>query len=388
MATRILAVTGTRAEYGLLQPLLRLLGSDPRFDLRLIVTGAHLSGTFGLTYRQVLRDGFSIAARVPIETKGDRPADIAVASARALEGMARVFSKMKPDWVLLLGDRYETLSAAIAAHLCAIPIAHISGGEVTGGATDDAFRHAITKMSMLHFTATEAYRRRVIQLGESPSRVFRVGALGIDNIRSIPPLDPRVLEKGLGISLREPFLLVTFHPVTLDREKPAAQFRVLLDALEQLFPMKMVMTYPNADAGGKSIIRMIEKFAARHRGLVAVTPSLGQERYLSLMRIAGAVVGNSSSGIVEAPFLHIPTVDIGNRQSGRIAAASVIHCKLEKGAILRSVRRALSPDFATFIRGVRNPYGKGDTAPKILKIILRFAPLQNIQKGFFDLDHG
>ncbi|HUX83944.1 MAG TPA: UDP-N-acetylglucosamine 2-epimerase [Chitinophagaceae bacterium] len=387
MATRILVVTGTRAEYGLLRPLLRLLESNASFDLRLVVTGAHLSGTFGLTYREILRDGFSIAARVPIETGRDRPADIAASSARALEGMARVFSRMKPDWVLLLGDRYETLSTAIAAHLCAIPIAHISGGEVSAGATDDAFRHAITKMSLLHFTATEDYRRRVIQLGESPSRVFRVGALGIDNIRSLSPMTREELEKDLGISLRDPFLLVTFHPVTLDADKPSSQFRILLMALEQLFPMKMVMTYPNADAGGKSIIRMIESFSARHRGMVAASPSLGQHRYLSLMRIAGAVVGNSSSGIVEAPSLKVPTVDIGNRQSGRSAAASVIRCRLEQKAILRSVRKALSGDFATFIRGVKNPYGNGETAPKILKILERFASQKNIQKGFFDLDH-
>jgi UDP-hydrolysing UDP-N-acetyl-D-glucosamine 2-epimerase len=386
MATRIAIVTGTRAEYGLLQPLAGLIRKHRPFDLQLIVTGTHLSAEFGSTYRQILKDGFTIAAKVPIEMKGDGPLAVSVSASRALEGLARAFARLKPDWVILLGDRYETLTAAMAAHLAGIPVAHISGGELTAGATDDAFRHAITKMSFLHFTATEAYRRRVIQLGEDPSRVFHVGALGIDNIRRLPVLSREDLEKELDISLEPSFLLVTFHPVTLDKQPAGEQFSILLECLEKMFPVKSIITFPNADAGGKSIIALIRDFASRHPQQVRATPSLGQLKYLSLMKFASAVVGNSSSGIVEAPSLQTPTVDIGNRQKGRIAADSILHTPLQGRKILQSIRQALSPDFATFIRGVKNPYDKGDTASRILKVLVRYASRKDIQKTFFDIN--
>ncbi|HVB02204.1 MAG TPA: UDP-N-acetylglucosamine 2-epimerase [Chitinophagaceae bacterium] len=384
MNTKIAVVTGTRAEYGLLQPLISLIRDHPLLDLQLIVTGSHLSAAFGKTSRQITQDGFPIKARVDIQVKGESPLDIAASAGIALSGLSRAFGRLKPDWLILLGDRYEILCAAVAAHLAAIPIAHISGGELTQGATDDAFRHAVTKLSYLHFTATETYRNRVIQLGESPSRVFNVGALGIDNIRRLKPSTREELEKELELDLSVPSLLVTFHPVTLDKVPAEKQFRVVLDALETLMPISIILTYPNADAGGHAIIRMADRFAFRHPGQVRVLPSLGQQRYLSLLHQVSAVVGNSSSGIVEAPSIPVPAVDIGNRQQGRIAAASVIHTGLDKQAIIRGINKALSADFATFIRKVKNPYSRLDAAGHILKTLLRFRELEDIQKSFYD----
>lgn len=385
MPTKIAVVTGTRAEYGLLLPLIRLIRQHRSLELQLVVTGTHLSKEWGMTYHSIQEDGIPISAKLDIQVGGDDFQHIAESTAKALSGLARVFSRLKPDWLILLGDRYETLAAATAAHLAGIPIAHISGGELTAGATDDAFRHAITKMAYLHFTSTKKYRDRVIQLGEDPSRVFLVGAIGIDNIRQLPLLSRKELEKDLGIDLSGPTLLVTFHPVTLERQPADQQFRVLLRALEICMPIRIILTFPNADAGGKSIIRLIKPFAAKHAGQVLATASLGQLRYLSLMKYASAVVGNSSSGIVEAPSLHTPTVDIGTRQKGRIAAASILHVELDKQAIVKGIRKALSKDFATFIRGVKNPYGHGGTAARILKILLRFKKTKDLQKKFYDL---
>lgn len=380
---RVAVFTGTRAEYGLLHGLMRAIEASARLDLQVIVGGMHLSPELGLTWRDIEADGFAIDARVEMLLASDTAVGVVKSMGLGTIGLADALDRLRPDLLVLLGDRFEALAAAQAALILGIPIAHIHGGEITEGAYDDAIRHAITKMASLHFTAAAPYRRRVIQMGEAPGRVFDVGALGLERLAREAPVGRDALSAGLGLDPRLPFFLVTYHPATRADEDPAATFQALLAALDQFPDHQAILTYPNADDGGRAIISLIDDYARGHPGRARAFASLGSRRYLAALRHAAAVVGNSSSGIIEAPACGVPTVDIGARQGGRLAAGSVIHCGVTPGAIAEAIALALSPDFQGRCRHQENPYGHGDTAGRIVAI-LEGHPW-DIHKRFHDL---
>ena len=384
---KICIVTGSRAEWGLLSGLARKITDDPELELQIIATNMHLSPEFGLTYREIERQGFRINRKVEMLLSSDSANATGKSVGLATIGFADAYEELAPDMLLVLGDRYEILAAVTAALFYKIPVAHLHGGEVTEGAYDDAIRHAITKMSHLHFTSTEEYRRRVIQLGEQPERVFHVGAIGIDNIRHIALLDKKVLEEQLDFPFDRKTVLVTYHPETLDAIPVEEQFRNLLEALDDRQDIRILFTLPNSDTGGRIIVRMIEEFVARNKQRARAYTSLGQLRYLSALRFVAAVVGNSSSGILEVPSFGKPTLDIGNRQKGRLAANSVVHCGVSGAEISEGLNRVLSDAFAKQTACVQNPYEKEDWALEILKILKNY-PLDGIvQKTFYDIRH-
>lgn len=365
MRRNLCAVTGTRSEYGLLVPLLKAVAREPCFRLQLVATGAHLSPEFGLTYREIERDGFVIDRKIEMLLSSDTPVGIAKSIGLGVIGFAEAFDQLRPDLLILLGDRYEALAAAQAALVAKIPIAHIGGGDTTEGAFDEAIRHSITKMAHLHFVTNEESARRVGQLGETPEHIYNVGSLGIDRILSLPRLGREELEKSIGFSFRGRNLLITFHPVTLDPEPSGKQYQELLAALDSLGEnYGLIFTGPNADPQSRELMRMTREFAREHPN-AAVFSSLGQMRYFSLIRETDAVVGNSSSGIYEVPSFQKPTVNIGDRQKGRLTAASVINCAPKKEEILKAIRDALDMDCSKAV----NPYGTGNTAEKIVEII-------------------
>lgn len=380
---KICVITGARSEYGLLSPLLKLLKAASGVRLQVMATGMHLSPKFGLTYREILKDDFKIDAMVkfPLPDVCGTPAAIG----KAITAIAPALQKLKPDLVVLLGDRFETFAAATAAYTLKIPIAHLHGGEITAGVFDEAFRHAVTKMSSLHFTATEEYRRRVIQLGESPASVFNVGAIGLDNIGEIEFMSREELGASLGVKLGESLACVTFHPAMFEAASPGAQLKELFRALDNFPGLQVVFTLPNADRGAEEIIQAIRGYAKRNSGRVSAYASLGVRRYLSLIKISKVVIGNSSSGIIEAPSLRVPTVNIGTRQEGRAKAASIIDCPAKTKDIVKAVRQALSPAFASNLTKA-NPYGDGKTAPRIAAILKKKAGLLTVKKEFFDLN--
>lgn len=382
---KICIVTGSRAEYGLLYPLLQRCRKDASVQLQLLVTGMHLLAAFGSTWEQIEKDGFRIDRKVDMLLAADTDAAITKSTGLGLIGMAGALEELQPDWVVLLGDRFETFAAAIAAHMAKIPIVHLHGGELTEGATDDAMRHAITKMAYLHCTATAAYRKRVIQLGEQPARVFNTGAIGIDNIRQLKLLSKTQLSKQLGFSIGDNTLLVTYHPVTLEHQSARQQMKALMKALESFGDYQYLFTLPNADAGGRVIIDCIQEFVQAHPGKAYAFPSLGQLRYLSALQFVQAVLGNSSSGLIEVPYFGKPTVNIGDRQKGRIRPASVIDTGVSVPAITAGISKALSPAFARKCRTVRSPYGNGQTAEKVLQLIKKTGRPLSVKKHFFDL---
>ena len=384
---KICIVSCSRAEWGLLSGLARKITDDPELELQIIATNMHLSPEFGLTYREIERQGFRINRKVEMLLSSDSANATGKSVGLATIGFADAYEELAPDMLLVLGDRYEILAAVTAALFYKIPVAHLHGGEVTEGAYDDAIRHAITKMSHLHFTSTEEYRRRVIQLGEQPERVFHVGAIGIDNIRHIALLDKKVLEEQLDFPFDRKTVLVTYHPETLDAIPVEEQFRNLLEALDDRQDIRILFTLPNSDTGGRIIVRMIEEFVARNKQRARAYTSLGQLRYLSALRFVAAVVGNSSSGILEVPSFGKPTLDIGNRQKGRLAANSVVHCGVSGAEISEGLNRVLSDAFAKQTACVQNPYEKEDSALEILKILKNY-PLDGIvQKTFYDIRH-
>ncbi|MBS1660112.1 MAG: UDP-N-acetylglucosamine 2-epimerase (hydrolyzing) [Bacteroidetes bacterium] len=384
-ALNICVVTGSRAEYGLLYPLMRLIKKKAGVNLQLIVTGMHLSPEFGLTFKQIESDGFTIHEKIEMLLSADTDAAITKSTGLGLISFAGAFQRLKPDWVVILGDRFESFAAAIAAHLAGLPIAHLHGGELTEGATDDAMRHAITKMSYLHFTSTESYRKRVIQLGEDPKRVFNTGAIGLDNIKGLKLLSKKKLEQELAFPINENTILVTYHPVTLEKDQALKQMNQLLQALDKFPELRIIFTLPNADAGGREIIRLINEYVARHTENTRAYTSLGQLKYLSTLQYITAVVGNSSSGILEVPYFNIPTVNIGDRQTGRIKPPSVIDTATDARSIVSGIRKALTPSFAAISKKPVHLYGKGDTAIRILSTIQRFGKPSTIKKKFFDL---
>ncbi len=378
-ARRVCVVTGSRAEYGLLYWLLKGLRDDPAFELQLVATGMHLAPEFGLTYRAIEQDGFRIDAKVEMLLSSDTAVGIAKSMGLGVIGFADAFDRLRPDLLVLLGDRFEIFAAAQAALVARIPIAHIGGGDTTEGAYDEALRHGITKMAHLHFVTNEDSARRVRQMGEDPHSVFVVGSTGIDNIVRLPRLDRAALEASLGWRLRDRNLLVTFHPVTLSEHSAADQFRELLAALETFGEdVGILFTLPNADNEGRSLIAMVEEFVA-NRPWTRAFASLGQQRYLSAMALVDAVVGNSSSGLYEAPSFHKPTVNIGERQKGRLKAASVIDCAPRRDAIVAAIRAAFALDCSKVV----NPYGRGDASEKILAALKRVRdPHALVQKRF------
>jgi UDP-hydrolysing UDP-N-acetyl-D-glucosamine 2-epimerase len=380
MARKIAVFTGTRAEYGLLYWLMKDIQVDPALTLKLLVSGTHLSPEFGLTYRQIEQDGFIIDERIEMLLSSDSAVGVVKGMGLALIGLADALQRQRPDLLVILGDRFEALAAAQAAMLLRIPVAHLHGGEITEGAYDDAIRHAITKLSALHFTSSDEYRQRVIQLGEQPERVFNVGAIGLDHLSRTSLMTLAELGESLNFALEESFFLVTYHPVTLADEPAEQSFMALLRALDQFPDHQVILTYPNADDGGRRIIPLLEEYAACQPQRVKAIPSLGQTRYLSALKLARVVIGNSSSGIIEAPSFCVPTVNIGQRQQGRLAAESILHCAASADAITATIRQALAPLSASLFS---NPYGNGQTSQKILSV-LREAPLSAV-KTFYDI---
>lgn len=384
MRRKICVVTGSRAEYGLLRWIMEGIRAAPDLELQLIATGMHLSPEFGLTFREIERDGFHIDRKVEMLLSSDTAAGIAKSMGLGLIGFGEVLQQLQPDLLLILGDRFEIFSAAAAALVASIPVAHVHGGETTEGAFDEALRHSITKMAQLHFVAADEYRKRVVQLGEHPERVFLVGGLGLDSIIRLPLLERSALEMALGFELGAKSLLVTFHPATLDDADCEQQMAELFAALDRRANTRLIFTLPNADTHGRALAAMIEQYAAA-RSNAHVFVSLGQVRYLSCLKFVDGVVGNSSSGLIEAPSFRIGTVNIGDRQRGRLKAASVIDCEPERESIGAALDRLYSADFRATLTGVRNPYGEGGASEKIVAV-LRTHPLDGIvKKSFHDL---
>lgn len=383
----VCVVTGTRAEYGLLRGVVQKLAQSETLAVRLVVTGAHLCEEFGMTVREIEADGVPIAARIPILKFGTGTAlATAKTTAFALEQFIRYFSAHRPDVVLVLGDRYEIFAVGQAAALLGIPLAHISGGDVTYGAADDYFRHCLTKMASIHFPACEEYAARVIRMGEAPETVHCVGGLGDENIRKLPLMGKDALAQSLGISLQEPYALVTYHPETAGGASPTEQFRALLGALESFAQLHVIFTKSNADAGGASINALIDEACAQKPGRWAAFTSLGVLRYLSAMKYAAAVVGNSSSGVVETPTFGVPTVNIGTRQKGRIICDNVLCCNADEQSIRSAVATALSPAFRRKASGAKSPYNGGETAGRIVAALEHWvqSPAFGRPKTFYD----
>ena len=364
---------------------MRVVENDAALALQTVATGAHLSPKFGMTVREIEADGFSVDAEVDLALADDTPLAVAEATGRAVAGVARALARLRPDCVVLLGDRYEMLAAAQAAFLLGLPIAHLHGGEITEGAMDDSIRHAVTKLAHLHFAAAERYANRIVQMGEDPDRVFNVGALGVDAAMELQPIAEDELDRDLGVPLRDPVLLVTYHPVTLRDGDDGAAVDAMLAALDTVAEARIVVTGVNADPGRSAVARRMAAYAARYPARVTLHESLGQRRYLSVVRRAAAVVGNSSSGVIEAPALGTPTVNVGARQKGRLKAPSVIDCGEAANEIATAVARAIDPAFRRSIAGQHLPYGGGGTARKIAAV-LRSADLSRLKyKTFHDL---
>lgn len=384
---RIGIMTGTRAEYGLLKPLMQEINKDNDLELYLIVSGMHLSPEFGMTYQEIEEDGFEINAKVEMLLSSDSPAGISKSIGLGVIGFADEFQRADLDMLILLGDRYEALSAAISAMVMRIPIAHLHGGELTEGAIDEGIRHSITKMSYLHFTSTEQYRNRVIQLGENPERVFYVGALGVENIKKINLMTKEELERSIHFEIDENTVVVTYHPVTLENNTVEEQFLNLLKVLDRNPKIRMIFTKANADTNGRIVNELIDKYAAQNSERACAFMSLGQKRYLSALKYCRIVIGNSSSGIIEAPSFGKPIINIGDRQKGRICADSVINCGYTQQEIQQAMETALTEEFENKARNCRNPYEKENTAANIISVIKDYLLNDKIKlkKGFYDI---
>lgn len=384
---RIGIMTGTRAEYGLLKPLMQEINKDNDLELYLIVSGMHLSPEFGMTYQEIEEDGFEINAKVEMLLSSDSPAGISKSIGLGVIGFADEFQRADLDMLILLGDRYEALSAAICAMVMRIPIAHLHGGELTEGAIDEGIRHSITKMSYLHFTSTEQYRNRVIQLGENPERVFYVGALGVENIKKINLMTKEELEKSIHFEIDENTVVVTYHPVTLENNTVEEQFLNLLEVLDRNPKIRMIFTKANADTNGRIVNELIDKYAAQNSERACAFVSLGQKRYLSALKYCRIVIGNSSSGIIEAPSFGKPIINIGDRQKGRICADSVINCGYTQQEIQQAMETALTKEFENKASNCRNPYEKENTAANIISVIKDYLLNDKIKlkKGFYDI---
>ncbi len=383
---KVCIITGTRAEYGLLKPVIDKVYHSEELELRLVVTGMHLSGEFGWTYREIEGDGYPIDAKIEMLLSSDTPVGITKSMGVALIGFADYFASHRPDIAVILGDRYEMLAAASAAMTARVPIAHIHGGEKTEGAMDEAIRHSITKMSQIHFTATEEYRRRVIQLGEQPDTVYNVGSLGVENVKNIKLLKQDELEESMGFRFTDKTLMITYHPVTLETYTAAEQFKNILSVIDAHRELSVIFTKANADTDGRIINQMIDEYAAKNGERCKAYASLGQVRYLSALQYCAAVIGNSSSGIAEVPSFGIPTVDVGDRQRGRLSAESVIHCGSSAAEINTALTTALSAEFRDSLDDISNPYEKAGTSDMIVCTIKEFLQVGiDMKKKFYDI---
>ncbi len=368
MKKTITILTATRAEYGLLRPIIKALQDCGEFCVNVVVTGAHLSPEFGQTYKEIEEDGIRIDRKIEILLSSDTPVSISKSMGLGIISFAEYFNENRPDALLVLGDRYETLAVCIAAMNALIPIIHLYGGETTEGAVDEAIRHSVTKMSYLHFTSTEQSRKRVIQLGELPERVFAVGSIGVENALNMSLLSKKDLAENLQFPLDDPYAVVTFHPVTLEGNTSEAQIREILNALNAHKEIKYIFTRANADAEGRIINVILEQYVQMH-GNAIIVDSLGALRYLSALKYAAFVMGNSSSGLAEAPSFHIPTINIGNRQRGRLQGESVINCGPIAEQVCQAIETALSEEFKQIAQKAVNPYGDGNTSIKIVEIL-------------------
>ncbi len=384
MSCKICVITGTRADYGLLRWVMQGIKDDPDLNLQIIATGMHLSPEFGLTYLEIENDGFQIDRKVEMLTSSDTSVGIAKSMGLGLIGFADTLNDLKPDLIVVLGDRFEIFAAVSAALVARIPVAHLHGGETTEGAFDEALRHSITKMAHLHFVATEEYRQRVVQLGEQPERVHLVGGLGIDNVKRMKLLDRDALEASIDLKLGKKNLLITFHPVTLETASAEFQMTELLAALAKLEDTQLIFTMPNADTDGRKLISMVNEFVANHPNSRAFT-SLGQLRYLSCIAHVDGVLGNSSSGLAEVPSFRKGTINIGDRQRGRLQAKSVIQCDPSRADISAAIQTLYSVSFQKSLNEVQNPYGDGGASEKVLAIIKQISLEGLAKKPFYDL---
>ncbi len=383
---KVCVVTGTRAEYGLLKPLIKKIDCDKDLKLQLVVTGMHLSPEFGLTYKEIEQDGFEIIERNEMLLSSDTPNGITKSVGLGTIGFADIFTRIEPDIVVILGDRYEIFAAATAAMIHRIPIAHIHGGELTEGIIDEAIRHAITKMSVLHFTTTQDYRNRVVQLGEHPDRVFCVGSLGVENIKTQLLMSKKELESSIEFNLDKPYIMVTFHPVTLENNTVKQQFQYLLEALDSIHNYIFLFTKANADTDGRIINQEIDAYVNKNKSRVFAVASLGMIRYLSALQYCDMVVGNSSSGIIEAPSFHIPTVNIGNRQKGRVRGKSVVDCECTPNEIIKAIHIAQRMHKVNALQNEDNPYEGKNTSETILDVIKKSVETGiDIKKSFYDI---
>jgi GDP/UDP-N,N'-diacetylbacillosamine 2-epimerase (hydrolysing) len=381
---KICVVTGSRADYGLLKNLLLLIKKEKSLRLQLVVTGSHLSKKYGNTFKEIIKDNIEIINKIDLKLYGDSTLSIAKSMSLGFSKFVKVYEKNKPDIVILLGDRYEIFTACSAASLCGVPIGHIHGGEVTLSSIDEAFRHAISKMSHLHFTATQNYKKRVIQMGESPQNVFNVGGLGVDSIKKTPLYSKSVLEKKLNIKFLKKFILVTYHPETLKKNSSELNVKHLLKALNFMKDTTVIFTMPNSDIESLIIYRLIKKIVSKKKNYY-LFKSLGQKKYYSCCRYSDFMIGNSSSGLLEMPSFKKFSINIGDRQLGRVKAKSVINCKINTISIIKAIKYSLNPVNKLKLKKVVNPYGKGGASKKIIDILKnkRFDNL--ILKGFFDI---
>ncbi len=388
MKKKFCIFTGTRAEYGLLKPLIDEILNDGIFELQILVSGMHLSPEFGLTYKEIEEDGLKIDEKVEILLSADTPSAISKSIGLGLIGYADALNRLKPDMVVILGDRFEALAFAIASYVHRIPIAHLYGGEATWGAMDEGFRNSITKLAYLHFTSTEQYRKRVVQLGEHPDRVFNIGALGIDNIKKLNLLSKEEVEKQLNTNFKQKNILVTYHSSTLDKNSTENEFGTLLNVLKELKDTLIIFTKSNADTEGRIINKMIDDFCMKNSDKAVSFTSLGRLNYLSTIQFVDAVVGNSSSGIIEAPSFKIGTINIGDRQKGRIKADSIIDCEPTDNSIKIAFEKLYSRDFQLKLKTVENPYGDGNSAKRILSILKDKVLYLSVdlKKSFYKID--
>jgi len=384
MKRKICVVTGTRAEYGLLYWLMREIQEDSSLELQLIVTGMHLSPEFGLTYKEIEKN-FKIDKKIEMLLSSDTSVGVSKSMGLAQISFGEAYDELQPDILVVLGDRYEMFSAVSSAMIARVPIAHLHGGETTEGAFDESIRHSITKISHLHFTATDEYKNRVIQLGEQPDKVFNVGGLGIDNIKKLELLSRKEFEESIDFKLNKKNILVTFHPVTLEDSTASEQFKNILDALDELKDTNIIFTKANSDTDGRIINSMIDEYVKNNRDKSVEFTSLGQLRYLSALQYVDAMVGNSSSGLIEAPTFKVGTINIGDRQKGRMMADSIINCGSDIVSIRNAFSKLYSNEFNKVLSDVSNPYGDGGASEKIKDIIKKVSLDNILKKSFYDI---
>lgn len=387
MVKKACVVTATRAEYGLLKPLIDAFQNSDSYQLQLIVSGTHLSAEFGMTWKAIEQDGFTIDAKVDMLLGNDSATAVVKSLGLMCIGISEAFERLQPDFVVILGDRYEMLGVAIAANLFKIPVMHLCGGEITEGALDDNFRHALTKLSHIHFTATDEYRNRVIQLGEQPKYVHNSGAIGLDSVHNLPLMTKAQLAESLNVDLSGSFFLMTYHPVTVTTQNIIEEIDNIMRALLSIDDISIITTLSNADVGGRAINECVRSWSEKYPNRIYTFTSLGQLRYLSAMKYCEAVVGNSSSGIVEAPSMFVPTINIGDRQEGRMQAASIVNCEPTYDGVTDALRSIRDSKFKESLLKIDNPYGQGDTVDKIMNFIQDINWSELLKKKFFNINN-